>query len=144
MTTIVLNTLKLAVTEYDWEFQSLTPTHAGDAAGLYTLGGDTDAGEAIAAEVRGGRSLLGSERKKAVPDLYYALRGAGEGTAVVEGDSGVYTYDFAVRATGVSRAAPGRGISENYLALGYRNKAGVDFRLDRIDADVVPSKQRRS
>lgn len=51
MNTIVLNTLTGAVSEYDWPFQSLTPTHAGDVTGLYALGGDTDAGRPIDAHI---------------------------------------------------------------------------------------------
>ena len=37
MTAIVMNTITRAVGEYDWEFESITPTHAGSALALYQL-----------------------------------------------------------------------------------------------------------
>ena len=53
MNTIACNTLTGAVSEYTgFGFQSLTPTHAGSANGLFALGGDTDAGLPIVANIR--------------------------------------------------------------------------------------------
>ena len=47
MNAIVCNTLTGAVSEYTRHtFQSVTPTHAGSASGLYAFGGDTDASPA--------------------------------------------------------------------------------------------------
>lgn len=142
MTIIVMNTLNAAVTEYDWTLQSITPTHATRNDGLFTLGGETDAGSAIAADVRTGKTLWGSDRKKAVENVYYGLKGSGTGVCRIDGESTSFEYNFAIRASGVSRAEPGKGISENYLGFGFKNTAGADFRLDRIDVGVVQSKQR--
>lgn len=141
MTTIVLNTANGAVTEYDWAFKSITGSHAADDAAIYTLGGDDDAGAAIAAELRGGKT--GGGKMLMIGNVYLALDGAGDGTLIVQGESTDYTYPVAERAGGVSLARPGRGIREPFLGLGYRNAGGADFRLDRLDAEVSESVSRR-
>lgn len=143
MTTIVMNTMTSAVTEYGWTFQSITPEHAGDDNGLYLLGGDNDNGTAIAAEVRGGKH--GGHKKMSVGTVWFGLLGAlnTQGQLIVEGEQAEWSYPVTVRPSGVTRTAPGQGIRENYLALGYRNLNGADFRLDRIDAEIFESKQRR-
>jgi hypothetical protein len=145
-TTIVVNTASGAVTEYDWTFESLTPTHAGTADGLYTLGGDTDAAAPIAATLKTGKSLLGSQAKKALDTVFFAMVGDADstGTLLVEGEGTAYSYAFAVRAKGLSRAQPGKGIRENYLLLGFSNVAGADFRIDQIDAPTPKSVTRRT
>lgn len=140
MTTIVMNTLNHAVTEYGWSFQSITPTHAGSTAGLHVLGGETDAGTAITGEIRTG--LSGGSKKLGVGSVYVAVQGAGDGIVRVQGLTEGWEYPLGVRAGGVSRVKPGKGIRENYLGFGYRNVAGADFRLDRIEADIVESPKR--
>lgn len=137
-----MNTATGAVTEYDWTFQSITPEHAGSAAGLFTLGGNTDAGVPIAAELRSGRPE--AKTKQAIGNVYLVLEGAGDGTLIVEGRSDAWEYPMTGRASGVSRAKPGRGISETRLGFGFRNAAGADFRLDRIDAEILETKTRRN
>lgn len=139
-TTIVMNTLTGAVTEYDWAFQSLTPDHAG-GTGLYVLGGNTDAGDPIDGEFLSGDQ--GGGHKLGLGSVYVGVQGEGEGAVLVKGAAADWAYPVQVRASGISRAKAGRGISENYLALGYRNVDGADFTIDRIDAEVIESKQRR-
>lgn len=150
MNTIVMNTLTGAVTEYaDFPFDSITETHAGNAAGLYTLGGDTDNGDAIVAEVLTGETLWDSSLKKRVEMVYFSIpEGSGEGELIVKardrmGDEAEYRYGFPVRAAGQSRAQPGKGIRENYLTFGFSNPAGDAFTLDRIEVAVAQSKTRR-
>lgn len=143
MTTIVMNTLNGAVTEYDWAFQSITPGHAGDATGLYALGGDTDAGNPIVATVTTGKKHWGSTLKKFVSCVYFAMRGAGQGALTVHCAATSYTYPFPVRASGESRAVTGRGIRENYLAFTYQNPGGDDFAIDRIEVLSTQSTTRR-
>jgi hypothetical protein len=143
MNTIVLNTLTSAVSEYDWAFQSITPTHAGDATGLYALGGDTDNGQPIASSIVTGKTLCGSSLKKRIQMVYLSIRGAGFGLLRVFGEILDWSYEFPVRDAGQSRAQPGKGIRENYLAFGYQNVDGADFTLDRIEVDLVASDTRR-
>ena len=141
MTAIVMNTATGAVSEYDWTFQSMTAGRAGSDAGLFALGGDTDAGAEINAQLRTGRT--GGQTALAVGNVFVAGDVGDGGLVIVEGASQSWEYPLAVRASGVSRADPGRGIRENYLGFGYRNQAGAFFRIDRIDAEVIPSKTRR-
>jgi hypothetical protein len=71
------------------------------------------------------------------------MRGSGISALLVQGAVAAYAYTFPVRASGESRAKPGRGIRENYLAFGYTNTDGADFRLDRIEVSVIPAETRR-
>lgn len=145
MNAIVLNTLTGAVTEYTgFGFQSVTPTHAGSATGLFTLGGNTDAGLPIVATVTTGKTLWGETLKKLLGLVFFALKGSGQSTLSVIGEGTSYTYPIVVLAKGVSRAKPGRGIRENYLAFGFSNADGADFQLDRIEVDVSQSQNRRT
>lgn len=144
MTAIVMNTLNGAVTEYDWTFQSITPTHAGDNAGFYTLGGDDDAGDSINSEVKTGCTLLKSPHIKTLEGVYFALRGGATGVCIVEArNAGIFNYTFTVRDTGVSRAGVGRGLRENYFGFGFKNVNGADFQLDRIEPVVIVQQQRK-
>lgn len=141
MTTIVVNTVNRAVTEYDWTLQSVAPSRATSNAGLHALGGDTDAGALIASEIRGGKP--GGEAVQRVGNVYIAVRGAGGGTLIVQGRDVDWTYPVVARASGVSSVRPGGGIRDSYIGFGYRNGGGADFVLDRIDAEVVKSDTRR-
>lgn len=139
MKTIVMNTATAAVTEYDWIFQSITPTFAGSAAGLFSLGGDTDNTAPISGEIRSGRP--GSDTMQSLGDVFVATQG--DGVLLVDGRGGSWEYPGLARASGVIRFKPGRGIRERHLGLGFRNVAGAAFRLDSIDAEVFVSKSRR-
>jgi hypothetical protein len=144
MNTIAMNTLTGSVSEYTgFGFQSITPTHAGSAAGLFTLGGDTDAGQPIVAQVTTGKQLWGGTLKKTAQMVYFALKGSGTSTMTVTGERASHSYPFPVRPDGQSRSKPGLGIRENYLAFGYSNTDGAAFQLDRIEVLVAESKTRR-
>lgn len=144
MNTIVVNTLNGAVSEYTgFGFQSITPTHAGSATGLFELGGDLDVGAIIAASAVTGKTLMGGSQKKLLDTIFFSLKGSGISTATVYGEADTYPYEFGVQAAGESRAKPGRGIRENYMAFGYSNTDGAAFQLDRIEALVSQSRSRR-
>ncbi len=144
MNTIAFNTLTGAVSEYDgFGFQSITPTHAGSATGLFTLGGDTDAGLPIVATVTTGKQLWGGTLKKTAQAVYFSLKGSGTSTLTVVGEGASYSYPFPVLHAGQSRSVPGKGLRENYLAFGYSNTDGAAFQLDRIEVLVAESKNRR-
>lgn len=141
---IVLNTMTGAVSEYSgFDFQSATPTHAGNALGLYALGGDLDGAAPIDAQIITGKPQWGSSLKKFVSTVYFAMKGAGMGELTVYGENDQYTYTFPVRASGESRCQTGRGIRENYMAFGFCNIGGAAFRLDRIEALTAQSTSRR-
>ena len=144
MNAISFNTLTGAVSEYTgFGFQSITPTHAGSATGLFALGGDTDDGRPIVATVTTGKQLWGGSLKKMLQMVYFSLKGSGTSTMTVTGENASHSYPFPVRPDGQSRSKPGMGIRENYLAFGYSNTDGAAFQLDRIEVLVAESKNRR-
>lgn len=148
MTAIVLNTLRAAVTEYDWAFQSITPTRAGSAAGLFALGGATDAGAPIASTWIGPERVQATTLKKQrIESVYFGIRSTSTpaaGKLRIQGlGFGAYEYEFAIGSQGVSRGIPGRGFRETYFAIGYRNVAGAHYRIDRIEPVFIESTTRR-
>lgn len=143
MTTIVMNTLTGAVSEYDWDFQSITPTHAGSAVALYALGGDTDAGRPIDATITTPKRVWGETLKSLMSGVYFAMQSTGKGVLQVHTPSDTYSYPVLLLPDGVSRGEPGRGIRENYLGFSYKNVAGAFFRIDRIEIPSIKSKSRR-
>lgn len=140
---IIFNTLTTSVSEYSLAPQSITPTHMGDALGLYLLGGDLDDTQPVIGEVITGGTQWGESLKKHVEMVYFAMTGDGDGELIVRGKVVDYRYSFPIRATGQSRAQPGKGIRENYLAFGFSNPDGYYFQLDRIEVLVAQSKTRR-
>jgi hypothetical protein len=145
MNTIVVNTLSGAVTEYtNFGFDSITPTHAGSALGLYALGGNTDVGAPIVSQIRTGKAHWGTALKKYIDVVFFAIKGTGLGRLHILGETAAYNYNFALDKDGESRCQPGRGIRENYLAFGFSNPDGKDFQLDRMDANIGTSGTRRT
>lgn len=145
MNTIVLNTLTGAVSEYTRHaFHGITPTHGGNALGLFAFGaGDTDGGLPIVSEVRVPGTLRETTLKKRMDTVYVSLKGAGDFEASVFGEQESWAYTFPARPSGQSRCQVGRGIRENYLGLGVSNPAGQAFFIDRIEVLVRESKNRR-
>lgn len=145
MTAIVLNTLTGAVSEYSgFDFHAITQTHAGSAIGLYLLGGNVDVAATILSQVTAGKTLLGADKKASVEIVFLSMKGSGESTLTLSGESVSYDYPFAVLADGVSRCRPGRGFRENYAAIGYSNTDGADFQIDQIEVLNVVSTTRRT
>lgn len=144
MDAIVCNTLNGAVTQYTRHaFQSITPTHAGDAAGLYALGGDTDAGLPIVARLHLPSTLRESTLKKLMDMAYLSMHGAGTAEFTVFGKAEDWTYSFPLRDSGQTRCVVGRGIRENYVGFGLATPEGQAFTLDRVEVIVRESKTRR-
>lgn len=150
MTAIVMNTLTGAVSEYaGFDFHAITPTHAGNALGLYELGGDTDAGQPIVGRVLGGDNEVGGANKARPESVWLGLPvGPGTGRLIVKAGTGQvvqqYEYPLTVRADGRARGQPGRGIRENYMAFGYTNPDGEDFQLNSMEILAAASNTRRT
>lgn len=141
---IILNTLTGAVSEYsDQGFQSITPTHAGSAAGLFEFGGDTDNGQPIVAVVRLPATLREDTLKKHISAIYVSVQGGGSMEVGVFGAAQRWTYQMPVRPSGQSRCTVGRGIRENYLGFQLSNPAGQAFVLDRVEVLEAASTTRR-
>ncbi len=141
--TIVMNTLTGAVSEYTgFPFQSITPTHAGSAVGLWSLAGERDGDQPILSRFTTAQRQWGDGRQQHVPAVYLSMTGSGQCALTVHGAQGAWRYPFPVLATGRSRVTPGRGIRENYLAFTFENPSGQAFALDRIEILDTPSKRR--
>ena len=140
---IVMNTMTGAISEYDWTFQSITPTHAGSATGLYALGGNLDGAAKIIAEITTAKPLWEASYKSHVQMVYFSVTGEGDGELIVQGKNDEWRYDFALQDSGLSRCKPGLGIRENYLAFGFSKPDGAAFTLDRIETLDAKSTTRR-
>lgn len=142
--TIAMNTLTGAVSEYTrFGFQSITPTHAGSATGLFELGGNLDGDLPIISQVQTPALLRDSTLKKLLDMLYFSMEGEGTFQATVFGEQQSWDYPFAARSSGQTRCQPGRGIRENYLGFGFSNPQGQAFSIDRIEVKMLASKNRR-
>ena len=145
MEAICMNTMNGAVTEYDgWLFQSITPAYAGNVNGLYTLGGDTDAGQPIAASFMSGKVLWDDSHKKMLDYVWFSIPvGTGSANLLVSGKAHTWSYTFPIRPAGESRGIPGKGIRENYLSFGFSNQNGAGFQIERMEVHIASSKSRR-
>lgn len=144
MNAIVCNTITGAVSEYTRHmFQSVTPTHAGSATGLYAFGGDTDDGLPIVADIRLPSTLRGSTLKKHLDMVYLSMTGTGSAQLTVFGKTENWAYQFPLRDSGQTRCKPGGGIRENYLGFGLTTPQGQAFTLDRVEVLLLESKNRR-
>lgn len=144
MNAIVCNTLSGAVSEYTrHEFQSVTSTHGGSAAGLFVFNGETDEGLPIVSDLRLPPTLRESTLKKLISMVYLSMHGCGNASFTVFGIPQHWHYTFPLRASGQTRCTVGRGIRENYLGFGLSNLAGQAFTLDRVEILTVESKTRR-
>lgn len=142
---ITLNTLSGAVSEYtNHDFQSITPSHAGSATGLYAFGAETDDGLPIQSRLRLPVALRESTLKQQIAMVYLSMQGQGEAQFTVFGSAAKeWTYGFALRDSGQTRCLVGKGIRENYLGFGLSNPNGQAFTLDRVEVLSVKSKTRR-
>lgn len=145
MNAIVMNTLTGAVTEYrNFPFDSITPSYAGGAGGLFALGGDTDAGTPITCRITTGKTADGSSKMKRADSVYLSSPDTpASGTLTVTTNDGSYGYDFFSRAPGVTRAVCGRGIRSNYFMFTVENADGAAFTLDKLEASLAEATTRR-
>ena len=144
MNTIICNTLTGAVSEYTrHNFQSITPTHAGSATGLYEFGGGTDDGLPIVASIKLPPTLRESTLKKHLGMVYLSMTGAGTAQLTVFGKTENWAYQFPLRTSGQTRCQVGKGIRENYLGFGLSTPQGQSFTLDRVEVLLHESKTRR-
>ncbi|MGH8154614.1 MAG: hypothetical protein ACREP0_05155 [Rhodanobacteraceae bacterium] len=125
---------------------------AGD--GIYELAGDDDAGEPIAAVLRGGLSDLGSSLLKRFPAAYLGYRADGamvlKVTVMQAQPNGDLTreehwYSMEPRqanALRVNRAKLGRGLKSTYWGWELANVDGADFALDSFSWYPVTLERR--
>ena len=115
--------------------------------GIYLLGGDTDAGSNIEAELRIPLQDLGLPIPQRLREAWLNFRSDGNITLVVQVEEDtVWTRDIAFLKDQIheARAKIARGIVGRFFALGIRNVNGSDFDLARmrVTIDVIKRKIR--
>lgn len=126
-------------------FQHAGRTYVTNAAGIYELTGDSDAGQPIRAAVTLPRSDFSDGHEKRVPWVYVGARTAGPLVLKVITDSPSVRY-YAVTSGGASmqgyRVQIGKGLKSRYWQFRLENKAGADFDLDSIEIMPTVLRQR--
>lgn len=144
MNAIVCNTLVGAVSEYTgFGFQSITPTHAGSAAGLFSFGGERDVDQPVVSTIRLPKTLRDNTLKTFVDMVYVSISGPGTAKLTVHTPYRDLAYQFDLRHSGQTRCVVGKGIRENYLGLSVSTPYGQRFALDRVEVLERKSKTRR-
>lgn len=142
-----MNTATKAASRYtNWPFNSsfkVGQTQFGVTdSGLYRIGGDSDAGEDIAAKLRLGLNALGDRVKKRIPSIYLAWRGNDLFLKVVRADNVTGAREahvYRAYAQGAEttprdmRRKLGRGLSAVFFDLVLENVEGGGFDLQALD-----------
>ena len=149
----VLNSQSLAHSYYDGFVDFNSAVQLGKRAfmlspsGLYELGGDSDDGKIIEAEVVTGQKDFGTIDRKRVEqfDLGYTAAGALQAVVSCEGfdPSEPQTLEAReMRTAHTSRIRVGKGMVGRYWKLELKNREGADFELFSIQTKVALSTRR--
>ena len=149
----LMNTETTAVSWYNnFDFESIAQPPGKVLAvgpdGLYELGGSTDSGERIDAEVVSGFSDFGVAQTKRVDNLYFGYTSDGRisvTTETYESGHPPSTYYLEQRAAGAprnSRVTPGKGLWGRYWRMTIRNVDGADFEVHDATVDIAVSSRR--
>jgi hypothetical protein len=149
-TTWAINAASGAVTEYtNYVFNSFAEMDgkyiAASSSGLYELLGDTDAGAAIIARIKGGMMNLGQSKYTSFKAAYIGMRDDGEHNDVylrlVTGDDKTYTYKVQSKTMETTKVHFGKGLRARYFSYELYT-VGQDFDLDAIEFIPIISSRR--
>ena len=149
----LMNTETTAASWYDnFDFESIAQPPGKVLAvgpdGLYELGGSTDSGEQIDAEVVSGFADFGAAQTKRVDGLYFGYTSEGRisvTTETYESGHPPSTYYLEQRDAGAprnSRVVPGKGLWGRYWRMTIRNVDGADFEVHDATVDIAVSTRR--
>lgn len=149
----VLNSQSLAHSYYDGfvDFNSAVQlgnrTFMLSPSGLYELGGDSDDGKIIEAEVVTGQKDFGTIDRKRVEQFDLGYTAAGDLQAVVSCEgfepSEPQTLEAReMRTAHTSRIRVGKGMVGRYWKLELKNREGADFELFSLQTKVALSTRR--
>lgn len=149
----LMNTETTAASWYDnFDFESITQPPGKVLAvgpdGLYELGGSTDSGEQIDAEVVSGFADFGAAQTKRVDNLYFGYTSEGRISVTTETYESGYppsTYYLEQRDASAprnSRVTPGKGLWGRYWRMTIRNVDGADFEVHDATVDIAVSSRR--
>lgn len=142
-----MNAASRATAEYTaFDFNSLAAyngqVYAAGAAGLYRLGGNTDAGQPIAAMIRTAMQRVAQGNASRVSDAYLGFRGDGSLQLKVvvkdrrDNAQKGYVFDLVQSPAGApmpGRFKLGKGLQSVYMAFELSNVAGADFAIDVLE-----------
>jgi len=114
---------------------------AASSAGLYSIGGTTDAGVAIASSFAF-MSDFGRPEPKWLRYLYFGHETTGNitvSTAVNEGSAVSSTVTYSAATQQSKRVPCGRGRRARYWTVSVANVSGSDFSVDTIDGEYTTS-----
>lgn len=149
----LMNTETTAASWYDnFDFESIAQPPGKVLAvgpdGLYELGGSTDSGEQIDAEVVSGFADFGAAQTKRVDNLYFGYTSEGRisvTTETYESGHSPSTYYLEQRDASAprnSRVTPGKGLWGRYWRMTIRNVDGADFEVHDATVDIAVSTRR--
>ena len=149
----LMNTETTAASWYDnFDFESIAQPPGKVLAvgpdGLYELGGSTDSGEQIDAEVVSGFADFGAAQTKRVDNLYFGYTSEGRisvTTETYESGHPPSTYYLEQRDASAprnSRVTPGKGLWGRYWRMTIRNVDGADFEVHDATVDIAMSTRR--
>lgn len=149
----LMNTETTAASWYDnFDFESIAQPPGKVLAvgpdGLYELGGSTDSGEQIDAEVVSGFADFGAAQTKRVDNLYFGYTSEGRisvTTETYESGHSPSTYYLEQRDASAprnSRVTPGKGLWGRYWRMTIRNVDGADFEVHDAAVDIAVSTRR--
>lgn len=149
----VLNSQSLAHSYYDGFVDFNSAVQLGNRAfmlspsGLYELGGDSDDGKIIEAEVVTGQKDFGTIDRKRVEQFDLGYTAAGDLQAVVSCEgfdpSEPQTLEAReMRTAHTSRIRVGKGMVGRYWKLELKNREGADFELFSLQTKVALSTRR--
>ena len=133
----MLNAATEAASKYEgFNFNSLCQINesvylGASSAGIHEIGGDTDAGPAIAAFVLSGLDDFKSDHQKRLTDAYIAAESDGALTLKVTADGVTDSYSLTESGALKNRKVPlGKGRKGRYWQLEIANQAGAGFTLE--------------
>lgn len=136
-----VNLANLALTRFDWEFNSASGGYGLAADGLYRLEGEG----AVDARIDFGKIDFGAEELKHLPAAYLGVDAEQPMRLSVRLPDG-QEYDYAARSAGpdlqMQRIDPGKGLRANWYGLALANQDGSDFRLARLSFAPAASPRR--
>lgn len=149
----VMNSQSLAHSYYDGFVDFNSAVQLGNRAfmlspsGLYELGGDSDDGKIIEAEVVTGQMDFGTIDRKRVEQFDLGYTAAGDLQAVVSCEgfapSEPQTLEAReMRTAHTSRIRVGKGMVGRYWKLELKNREGADFELFNVQSKVALSTRR--
>ena len=149
----LMNTETTAASWYDnFDFESIAQPPGKVLAvgpdGLYELGGPTDSGEQIDAEVVSGFADFGAAQTKRVDNLYFGYTSEGRISVTTETyESGhlpstYYLEQRDASAPRNSRVTPGKGLWGRYWRMTIRNVNGAEFEVHDATVDIAVSTRR--